>query len=271
MLYAFERAEGFVMITGRPGTGKTTLVSDLVAQLPRNKVQVAMLVCTQLEANDLLHMVATSFGVPAEIERKSQLLQKLEQLFHTWHQEGKRALLIIDEAQDLSPSALEELRLLTNIQKNNQPLLQIFLLGQEELRDMIHHQSMEQVHQRIVAACHLKVLDGPSTKAYIKHRLSQVGWSYDPAISEAVYSLVHRFSGGIPRRINMICSRLFLHACVEELHQIGIKDAREVMEEIQQEQLTADVVPDEIDFDTTDIYEEPEMTRVAPIQPQKKK
>ncbi|MGV6806334.1 MAG: AAA family ATPase [bacterium] len=262
MLYAFQRAEGFVMITGRPGTGKTTLVSDLTNKLPKDKIRLAMLVCTQLEANDLLHMVAASFGVPGDIERKSQILQKMEALLRGWYQEGKRALLIIDEAQDLKPSALEELRLLTNIQINNKPLLQIFLLGQEELRDMIQQKSMEQVHQRIVAACHLKPLDISETKSYIKHRLQRVGWQNDPAISEAVYPVVHKFSGGIPRRINMICSRLFLHGCVEDLHKIGIKDAESVMLEIKQEQLTAEEIPDDLDFSQTDIYEQPTLASV---------
>ena len=257
MLYAFERAEGFVMITGRPGTGKTTLVSDLVNRLPQNRVKVAMLVCTQLEANEMLEMVTSSFGIHTESTRKAHLLQKLETHLRTWYQQGIRAMLIVDEAQDLSPNALEELRLLTNMQINNQPLLQIFLLGQEELLEMIQQKNMEQVHQRIVAACHLKALDEIDTKAYIQHRLKQVGWNNNPQISEAVYPVIHKFSGGIPRRINMICSRLLMHSCVDEMHQIGIQAAKTVMLEIKEEQLTAGEVPDDADFAKEDYFEAP--------------
>ncbi len=260
MQYAFQRAEGFVMITGRPGTGKTTLVSDLIESLRQDQVTVGMLVCTQLGADDLLRMVADTFGLPSNTEHKSQLLQQLTKLFVNGYKSGKRALLIIDEAQDLSTGALEELRLLTNLQINREPLLQIFLLGQEELRNIVQQPNMEQVHQRLVAACHLASLTEDETKSYIKHRLCQVGWQNDPAISEAVYPVIHKVSQGIPRRINMICSRLFLHGCVEELHQIGINDAKIVLSEIDQEQLTSRELPSELDFTVPDIYEASKLT-----------
>ncbi len=265
MQYAFQRAEGFVMITGKPGTGKTTLVSDLVESLPADKVNVAMLVCTQLEADDLLRMVADAYGVPSDTDRKSAILQQLTKVFTDAYKMGRRALLIIDEAQDLSTSALEELRLLTNLQLNRQPLLQIFLLGQEELRDMVQQPNMEQVHQRLVAACHIQPLKEEETKAFIKHRLKQVGWNNDPAISEAVYPVIHKISHGIPRRINMICSRLFLHGCVEELHQLSINDAKVVLTEIQHEQLTSKNIPSDIDFEADDIYEKPELASVETL------
>jgi type II secretory pathway predicted ATPase ExeA len=158
MVYAFRRAEGFVMITGRPGTGKTTLIGELVESLSRDEVFTANLVCTQLQADDLLKTVAYSFGIGSARLDKAELLQRLTVLFRRWHREGRRALLIVDEAQDLSASGMEELRLLTNIQIGGQPLLQIFLLGQPELRDLIHSADMEQVHQRIVAASHIEGL-----------------------------------------------------------------------------------------------------------------
>lgn len=125
---------------------------------------------------------------------------------------------------------------------------------------MIQQKSMEQVHQRIIAACHLKTLGEADTKAYIQHRLSLVGWHNHPEISEPVYTVIHKFSAGIPRRINMICSRLLMHACVEQLDKISIKDARTVMLEIKEEQLTAEQIPDESDFDKQDVYEVPSLT-----------
>tara|TARA_R110002073_G_scaffold57184_2_gene145549 strand:+ start:2343 stop:4580 length:2238 start_codon:yes stop_codon:yes gene_type:complete len=239
LAYAFKRAEGFVMITGRPGTGKTTLIGELVESLSTDKVVTANLVCTQLQADDLLKTVAYSFGIsPAQVG-KAELLQHLNSLLHRWHREGRRALLVVDEAQDLSSSAMEELRLLTNIQFNGQPLLQIFLLGQPELRDLILSPGMEQVHQRIVAASHIEGLEEDETEAYVIHRLSRVGWKGDPAIDRAIFPLIHRFSEGVPRRINLICSRLFLLGSVEERHAIEVKDVSVVIGELQAENLAA--------------------------------
>lgn len=239
MVYAFRRAEGFVMITGRPGTGKTTLIGELVESLSRDEVFAANLVCTQLQADDLLKTVAYSFGVGSARLDKAELLQRLTVLFHRWHREGRRALLIVDEAQDLSVSAMEELRLLTNIQIGGQPLLQIFLLGQPELRDLILSAEMEQVHQRIVAASHIEGLQADETEDYVIHRLQVVGWHGDPAIDRAIFPLIHKFSEGIPRRINLICSRLFLLGSVEQRHAIDVEDVRVVISELQSEHLAA--------------------------------
>lgn len=255
MAYAFMRAEGFVMITGRPGTGKTTLVGDLVETLAKENVRTANLVCTQLKADDLLKVVAYSFGVDTAVVEKGELLQRLDALLHQWERAGERALLIVDEAQDLSVSAMEELRLLTNIQVNGKPLLQIFLLGQPELRDLLLKPEMEQVHQRIVAASHLSALEPDEAEAYVKHRLEQVGWSGDPAISKAVYPLIHKFSEGVPRRINLICSRLFLHCGVEQRHQVGVSDMREVIGELQFENLAVGSTISDADFEVEDEFE----------------
>ena len=256
MQYAFERAEGFVMVTGRPGTGKSTLVNDLVDTLSSSGAKVAKLVSTQLEASDLLRMVAHSFGLQTENLDKATILQRLDKLLMSLHNDGRRALLIIDEAQDLSQSAMEELRLLTNLQLNSQPLMQIFLLGQEELRALVQAPGMEQVQQRLVAACHLEQLKEDETKSYIIHRLEQVGWQGDPAISNAVYPVIFRFTAGIPRRINQACSRLFLHGSVEGSHKLGVEDARTVINELQQEQLTFSDSVSEINFDVVDEYDD---------------
>ena len=239
MAYAYRRAEGFVMITGRPGTGKTTLIGELVESLSGDNVFVANLVCTQLRADELLKTVAYSFGIGSARLDKAELLQRLTVLLNRWHRENRRALLIVDEAQDLSFSAMEELRLLTNIQMGGQPLLQIFLLGQPELRDMILSAEMEQVHQRIVAASHIEGLAVEETEAYVMHRLNVVGWQGDPAIDRAIFPLIHKFSEGVPRRINLICSRLFLLGSVEEHHGIEAKDVGVVISELQSEGLAA--------------------------------
>lgn len=256
MAYAYMRAEGFAMITGRPGTGKTTLIGDLVDSLADESVKTANLVCTQLEANDLLKMVAYNFGVSTRVVEKGELLQRLTELLHRWNREGQRALLIVDEAQDLTVSAMEELRLLTNIQSNGVPLLQIFLLGQPELRELVLRPEMEQVHQRIVAASHLKSLEENETEAYIRHRLEKVGWAGDPAISKAVYPLIYRFSEGVPRRVNLICSRLLLHCAVERRHEVRVADVKEVITELQGEHLAAGKSFSEQDFQQPDVFDE---------------
>tara|TARA_R100000005_G_scaffold87841_1_gene57307 strand:- start:40659 stop:42131 length:1473 start_codon:yes stop_codon:yes gene_type:complete len=248
MAYAFMREEGFVMVTGRPGTGKTTLVGALIEHLSGENVRVANLVCSQLKADDLLKLVAYEFGVAVDVVEKGELLQRLTQQLRAWHRDGRRALLIVDEAQDLAVSAMEELRLLTNIQVAGKPLLQIFLLGQPELRELVLRPELEQVHQRIVAASHLKSLELEETREYILHRLDVVGWRGDPAFSQAVFPLVYKFSEGIPRRINLICSRLLLHCALEQRHRVEVADVREVIGELQDEHLAAGASWSEADF-----------------------
>ncbi len=267
MQYAYQRAEGFVMITGRPGTGKSTLVNDLIHTLSGENIDVAKLVCTQLEANDLLRMVAHAFKIQTLNQEKSTVIQNVGKKLASNYRDNRRTLLIIDEAQDLSTSALEELRLLTNLQINNQPLLQIFLLGQEQLRNLIQNPDLEQVQQRLVATCHLQPLKEEETREYIKHRLRQAGWRGDPALSEAIYPVIYKFSEGIPRRINLICSRLFLQGAVEELHEIGIRDLREAVIELQNEQLAPANMFSDMDFVDEDVYVEESAPKQAETLP----
>ena len=257
MQYAFNRAEGFVMVTGRPGTGKSTLISDLVESLPRSQVSVGTLVTTQLEAEDLLQLVAHAFGLNLPLTNKASVLQYFNTMLRREREKGRRSLLIIDEAQNLSGPALEELRLLTNLQQNNQPLLQIFLVGQEELRDLVHTPQMEQVYQRIVAASHIEALSQDETREYVYHRLAQAGWQGDPQLSEALFPIIHRFSEGIPRRINLICGRLLLHGAVERQHRIGVADARLVVSELHAERLTALSPQADVIFDAQDSFPGP--------------
>ena len=237
MQYALQRREGFVMVTGRPGTGKTTLINDLTTQLSSQGNLHAALTSTQIQADDLLRLAVLKFGLNGDTEHKAELIHRLETFLYRLHREGRRPLLIIDEAQDLAQNALEELRLLTNLQKDNQPLLQIFLVGQEELRQTVLLPGLEQLHQRIVAACHLTPLTPEATEEYIKHRLERVGWQNDPILADEIYQPIHSASLGIPRIVNQICSRLMLHGMVEEKHQLGLDDIREVIDSLNEEQL----------------------------------
>ena len=257
MAYAFRRAEGFVMVTGEPGTGKTTLIGDVVEYLAKENVTVANLVSTQLAADDLLRMVGYTFGVETQETDKSTILQQLEMRFLTMQKKGGRALLIVDEAQDLSTRAMEELRLLTNLQQDGRPLLQIFLLCQPELRDIVRDKGLAPLHQRIIAASHLLALQEDQTRAYVEHRLHVVGWKNDPQISSPVFSIIYQFSAGVPRRINLMCNRLLLHGYVEQRHQIAVADARAVVEELQEEQLSSRNLLNESIFLAEDDYDNP--------------
>jgi putative secretion ATPase (PEP-CTERM system associated) len=237
MQYALQRKEGFVMVTGRPGTGKTTLINDITTQLVKQGNLHASLTSTQIKADDLLRLVVLKFGLNGDTEHKAELIHRLETFLYRLHREGRRPLLIIDEAQDLAADALEELRLLTNLQKDNQTLLQIFLVGQEELRHTVLMPNLEQLHQRIVAACHLTPLTTESTEAYIIHRLSRVGWDNDPQLTQEIFEPIHRHSLGIPRVVNQICSRLLLHGMVNEKHAMALEDVQEVINDLNEEQL----------------------------------
>jgi general secretion pathway protein A len=237
MLHALQRAEGYIMITGQPGTGKTTLVNDLIRSLKPGQAVVAKIVSTQLTADELLNLVAYSFNLNVDGFGKAKVLVEIERFLKQHHQHGRRPLLIVDEAQDMGDDALEELRLLTNIMVGNHQLLQVFLVGQEQLRDTVNTPALEQLNQRLIAATLLEPLEGEATEAYIKHRLRRVKWRGDPLISKEAYALIQRCSHGIPRRINQICSRLFLHGCIEEKHRLGLADVWAVVEELRQELL----------------------------------
>ena len=235
--YALYRAEGFVMITGRPGTGKTTLAEDLMASLPPNKYVIGQLATSQLEGGDLLRMTAYAFGLGVQQRQKAHILMHLMAFLAEKHQAGMHAVLIIDEAQGLAPSALQELRRLSDLQHESEPLLQIVLLGQEGLRERIRMPEMESIHQRLVATCHLEPLGPEETVNYVRHRLEQAGWNGDPGFAPGVLPIVYRFSEGIPRRINLICSRLMLYAFLAESHTVTADDAEAVIQELGEAEL----------------------------------
>lgn len=237
LTYALHKREGFVIVTGGAGTGKTTLINEILAELDNAQIQVASLTTARLVSLDLLHMVAISFGLHPEKMDKVTLLTGLEHFLIEQNQKGWRTILIVDEAQGLSHSGVEELRLLANLQFNNQLLLQIFLVGQERLVDLIRGPSMEQLRQRIIAASRLEPLDLDETVTYVEQRLFRAGWRGDPKISEDALRLIHAFSGGIPRRINLICSRLFLYGSLEGKHDLTGQDARDVIEDLRRELL----------------------------------
>ncbi len=233
--YGLHQNEGFIVVTGEIGAGKTTLLRSLMEHLDPTKVVAANLVSTQVDESEILKMVASAFGVPNRGLDKPGLLLALETYFVSLAAEGRRALLVVDEAQNLSAQAVEELRMLSNFQLEDHALVQSFLVGQPEFRDIMQGAQMQQLRQRVIASYHLGPMDAEETHAYIEHRLRHVGWQNDPEIDDEAYRIIYRHSGGIPRRINSVCDRLLLAAYLSDSHRITASDAEGVVKELAEE------------------------------------
>nr|WP_198979971.1 XrtA/PEP-CTERM system-associated ATPase [Herbaspirillum sp. ASV7] len=233
--YGLSQGEGFIIITGEVGAGKTTLVRKLLAKINPMQIISAHIVNTHLDPDNTLRMVAAAFGLPSEDASKATLLTRLEQFFLHCEQKGIRALLVVDEAQNLSPTTLEELRMLSNFQSGDRSLLQTFLLGQPEFRITLHSDAMLQLRQRVIATYHLGPMDEEETITYIQHRLRTVGWENDPSFDAGAYSAIHNYTGGIPRKINSLCDRLLLMGYLEELRAFGAEHVAAVISDIQEE------------------------------------
>lgn len=242
MLFAFQREEGVLLLTGDPGTGKTTVIKEQLSEWSMAAVNAVTLVTTQLEADDLLRLTAYSFGLDVAQMDKASIIHQFHRYLVIQHRQKRRSLLIVDEAQDLSQSALEELRLLSNLEISNHPLLQIFLVGQRQLLDTLGRPVLEQLRQRLSVAATLEALNIDDVKPYIEHRLNVAGWNDDPHIDIEVYPIIHRYSGGIPRRINQICSRLFLYGFVNNKHTLTPEDANTAIQELIGENLSLNPV-----------------------------
>ena len=190
---------------------------------------------TQLAGDDLLYMIAAGFGIAKEGLAKGPLLQRINEFALAKHREGKRVLLIVDEAQNLSFEALEEVRMLSNIVLDRRLALQSFLLGQPQFRATLGSPRLEQLCQRVTAAYHLGPLSEVESKAYVEHRLRRADWKGDPHFTEDCFPLIHQRTGGVPRRINTLCSRLLLFGFLEELHTLTPNAVEKVANDLQGE------------------------------------
>lgn len=233
--YGLGQREGFIVITGEVGAGKTTLVRNLFRKLESEKIIAAQIVNTHIDSEDTLRMVVAAFGLPFEDLSKAALLTKLEQFLLQCDRQGKRVLLVVDEAQNLSPRTVEELRMLSNFQTADNSLLQIFLLGQPEFRQTLLSGDMQQLLQRVIATYHLGPMDAAETQAYIEHRLLTVGWNGNPSLNDDAYAAIYEYTGGIPRKINTLCDRLFLMGYLEEISDFGSAEVTEVIRDIGEE------------------------------------
>ncbi len=218
--YGLAQGEGFIIITGEVGAGKTTLVEWLRSQMDASAFAVARISTTQLSEGDLFRLAMAGFGLNDESLTKSALLTRFEHVLRQHYEAGRRCLLIVDEAQNLSMAALEELRMLSNITVEGRTSLQTILLGQPQFRRMLASPSLDQLRQRVLTSYHLGPLSQDETRAYIEHRLTAAGWAQDPAWDDDAFAAVFDHTGGIPRRINRLCSRILLYGVLEETHHI---------------------------------------------------
>jgi putative secretion ATPase (PEP-CTERM system associated) len=233
--YGVSRNEGFIVITGEIGAGKTTVLRSLIEGLHGSNVITGHLVTTQLGAEDTLRMVGAAFGFRVKDVPKSELLITLEAFLISQTSKGKRCLLIVDEAQNLSAKAVEELRMLSNFQFGNQALLQSFLIGQPEFREILQRPEMEQFRQRVAATCHIGPLDADETQRYIEHRLKCAGATDKPTFEPAAFEGIYRATSGIPRRVNSLCDRLLLLGFLGNKTHLTADDVAEVVREFAQE------------------------------------
>lgn len=230
--YGLDQGEGFIVITGPIGTGKTTIARNLLSTIGDDKIVAVQLVTTKLSPDELLQLVASEFKIPLKGTSKAEVLRSIETFLIALNKEGKRALLLVDEAQNLPAETVEELRMLSNFQLNDKPLIQSFLLGQEELKDIIQAPNMEQFRQRIIASAHLKPLSAEEVKNYIKHRLHQAGYEKESLFSDDAIDLIHQKTLGVPRKINIFVDRLLLFGFLEELTYLGADAVNGVAEEM---------------------------------------
>jgi general secretion pathway protein A len=242
--YGLAQGEGFIVITGEVGAGKSTLVAHLMGTIDPQQLTVAQIVTSKLDDEEIVHVVAQSFGLEVEGHDKATALGAIEGFLHDEARAGRRCLLIVDESQNLSVEALEELRMFSNFQLGNHPLLQTLLLGQPEFRATLQgHAALEQLRQRVIAAHHLEPMEKGEIEPYIKHRLELVGWESNPSFDQRVFTELYEASGGIPRRVNQIANRLLLLGAVEERTRIDGGMLKAVLDEMHAEKAFPEAAP----------------------------
>ena len=258
--YGLAQGEGFIVITGDIGAGKTTLVGHLMQTIDPARLTAVKIVSTQVGGDDMLRLAAQSFGLAVDGQTKSTILHQVEAFLYAQARAGRRSLLIVDEAQNLGVSAIEELRMLSNFQLGGQSLLQIFLLGQPEFRDLLKSPELEQLRQRVIATHHLEPMMANEVEPYILHRLSIAGWNGNPAFTPDAFAALYAATGGVPRRLNGLASRVLLLGAIEQLNLIDEDVVSAVVADMG---LDSDAAPEPIAPSTLDAVEE-----AAPADPE---
>lgn len=237
--YGLRQAEGFIVITGEIGAGKSVLIGHLLDQLDRSNVLAANLLTPNLAPEDLLSHILSAFRIEPSGSGKTAEIEAFEDFLFDQMNHGRRVLLIIDEAQNLPVGTLEELRVLSNLEYDGTPLFQVFLVGQPDFRETMARSDMEQLRQRVIAAYHLEPMSRAETEKYVEHRLTHVGWNGDPNFSAGAFDAIHAATGGLPRKIHKLCNRILLFCSVEKLHQVDGATVALVLSDMSAEQAAA--------------------------------
>ena len=231
--YGLNQGEGFVVITGEVGSGKSTLVAHLKQKLDAERMTVGEVVTSALDDDEMIHVAARSFGLDIVGGDKAAALAAIELFLHEEARNGRRVLLIVDEAQNLSIGALEELRMLSNFQLGSHPLLQTLLLGQPEFKQLLaQSDELEQLRQRVIASHHLEPMQPGEIEPYVMHRLQHVDWTGSPEFDGSIWVRLHKTTGGIPRKVNQVMTRLLLLGAVEEKSLLDTDMLDAVVEEM---------------------------------------
>ncbi|HXI85991.1 MAG TPA: XrtA/PEP-CTERM system-associated ATPase, partial [Parvularculaceae bacterium] len=235
--YGLRQAEGFIVITGEIGAGKSILIGHLIDQLDRSNVVAAHLLTANLQPSALLSHILSAFRIEPAGSGKSAEIEAFEDFLFDQMNRGRRVLLIVDEAQNLPQKTIEELRMLSNMDYDGTPLFQVFLVGQPEFREILAKPDMEQFRQRIIASYHLEPLGAAETTEYIRHRLALVGWTDYPSISDDAFEEIFRATGGVPRKINKLCNRILLYGAIEKLSAVDAGVVKTVETDLKAENL----------------------------------
>lgn len=242
--YGLAQGEGFIVITGEIGSGKSTLVAHLMKKIDPAQMTVGQIVTSNLNGEELVHVVAQSFGLDIDGHDKASALGAIEDFLHEEARAGRRCLLVVDESQNLTIDALEELRMMSNFQLGSHPLLQQLLLGQPEFKEVLAtSQSLEQLRQRVIAAHHLGPMESDELQPYIEHRLGCVGWEGNPAWDQRVFAEMYQATGGIPRRVNQVATRLLLLGAVEQRTRIDSAMLSSVLREMESDNTFPEAAP----------------------------
>lgn len=250
--YGLRQAEGFIVVTGEIGAGKSILIGHLLDQLDRSNVLAADLVTPNVAAEDLLSHILSAFRIEAAGEGKAAEIDAFEDFLFDQMNQGRRCLLIVDEAQNLPTETLEELRVLSNLHYDGTPLFQVFLVGQPDFRDTMARSDMEQLRQRVIASYHLDPMTRVETEKYIEHRLAFVGWSNDPKFTGDAFDAIYAATGGVPRKIHKLCNRVLLYCSVEKSHLVDGSIVSLVLSDMSAEQARAGAPKTDADAEDLD-------------------
>jgi general secretion pathway protein A len=237
LTYGIQNRKGFILLTGEVGTGKTTLLNRLLDWLHGRRMATAFIFNSRLNVSHLFDFIMAEFEIPCESREKSEVLLRLNQWLLERYRAGETAVLIVDEAQNLSPEVLEEIRLLTNLETSTEKLLQIVLTGQPELEEKLKMPQLRQLRQRVTLRCRTAPLSLEETFGYIAERLRIAGANGEPIFSRESIEAVHKYSCGIPRVVNLLCEHSMINAYVDGLRPVPAQLVEEVAREFQLDEI----------------------------------